>query len=103
MVKYFIQKICVEVGNNVYRQNYLGEFLDDEGTVFKNFETKCVKILDLKLREKQKREIIEEWRIVKPYNVYRIGYDPATGGSGDTPAIVIRDKTENKIIRIISL
>ncbi len=91
------------LGNNVYRQNYLGEFLDDEGTVFKNFEEKCVKQLDFKLKAKQKREIIEEWQMAKPYNVYRIGYDPATGGSGDTPAIVIRDKSENRIVKIISL
>lgn len=94
-------------GDRLYRQNYLGEFEAENQEVFKDFEKNCVTniyddILNLK-DEKKRDEFIDEWRKPSPYGVYRIAWDIATGSSKDSPALVIRDKVSEKIVRIIDM
>lgn len=95
------------LGDRLYRQNYLGEFEAENQEVFKDFERNCVTniysdILNLK-DEKKRDEFIDEWRRPSPFGVYRIGYDIATGSSKDSPALVIRDKISEKIVRIVDM
>lgn len=87
------------IGERLFRQNYLADFLAMDGTVFKEFEEKCVKnIYNLGLGEKEREKYIKEWQDPMPYHNYRIGYDPATGSSADSPAIVVRDKNTNRVV-----
>lgn len=60
---------------NVFRSEYLGEFLDDDGSVFTEFR-KCVKD-----------------NAIKPEDKLYIGIDFANGGEGDDTAVsVLNDK-----------
>lgn len=93
-----------KIGDRLFRQNYLADFLAMDGTVFKDFEEKCVKnLFDMGLNKKQRDDYAKEWHDPIPYHTYRIGYDPATGSSSDTPAVVVRDMSTNNIVQIIDL
>lgn len=93
-----------KIGDRLFRQNYLADFLAMDGTVFKDFEEKCViNPFDLGLTPEKREEMIREWSKPVPYHSYVIGYDPATGSSSDTPAVVVRDKSNNKIVLIKGL
>lgn len=92
------------IGERLFRQNYLADFLAMDGTVFKEFEEKCVKnIYNLGLGEKEREKYIKEWQDPMPYHNYRIGYDPATGSSADSPAIIVRDKNTNRVVFVEDL
>lgn len=92
------------LGNRLFRQNFLADFLATDGTVFKDFDENCVKnILNEGLSKEQRNRMIKEWQEPKPYHQYRIGYDPATGSSSDSPIIVVRDMTDNNISFIYDL
>ena len=87
------------LGDRKYRENYLADFLAGDGSVFKEFEEKCVvNVFNLGLNEEERKNFIADWQTPKAGHIYRIGYDPATGSSGDDPAIVIRDKINNNIV-----
>lgn len=93
-----------KIGDRLYRQNYLADFLAIDGTVFKDFEEKCVKnLFDMGLNKQQRDEYAKKWVETVPYHSYRIGYDPATGSSTDTPAVVVRDMDTNQIVMALSL
>lgn len=93
-----------KIGDRLFRQNYLADFLAMDGTVFKDFEEKCVKnLFDMCLNKKQRDEYAKNWCDPVPYHTYRIGYDPATGSSSDTPAIVVRDMDTNNIVCVVDL
>lgn len=93
-----------KIGDRLFRQNYLADFLAMDGTVFKDFEEKCVKnLFDMGLNKKQRDDYAKQWVEPVPYHSYRIGYDPATGSSADTPAVVVRDMDTNNIILAVDL
>lgn len=100
------QSLRRRLGERLYRQNYLADFLASDGTVFKDFEEKCViNIFDSEFNftAQQRKEYIEEWQKPVPYREYRASWDIATGSSHDTPAFVIRDMQTNRIVKILSL
>lgn len=95
-------------GERVYKLNFLGQFDVDEGTVFKNFESRCVtNIYDEEKTgaktKKEREEYIENWKRVLPGEVYVAGYDPATGSSGDSPILVIRHKATGRVVRVYDM
>lgn len=97
-----------QIGDRVFRSNYLAEFLEDESCVFKNFEKKCVISLynqgATKCKtEKEREEFLKKWQTPMVGERYAIGYDPATGSSGDKPVIVIRNMTTNQIVKAYDL
>lgn len=93
-----------KIGDRIFRQNYLADFLAMDGTVFKDFSENCVKnLFDMGLNKEQRTAYAKEWKEPVPYHTYRIGYDPATGSSADTPAVVVRDMTTNNIVAAIDL
>ena len=95
------------IGERLYRQNYLAEFLDTDGSVFKDFEDNCVVNTysnEFNFNDSQRKEYIDNWQKPIPYREYRVSWDIATGSSGgDTPAVVIRDMVTNNIVRVFSL
>lgn len=92
-----------KLGERIYKQNYLADFLSGDGSVFKDFEEKCcVNVFDPSLQlksDEQRKEFISQWQNPVPMHHYRIGYDPATGSSEDNPTIIIRDMANNRIVR----
>lgn len=92
------------LGDRLFRQNYLADFLAMDGTVFKDFEEKCVQnLFNMGLNKQKRDEYAKEWVTPVSYHSYRLGYDPATGSSSDTPAVIIRDLDTNRIIQAIDL
>lgn len=96
-----------QIGEQTFRSNYLADFLAEDGTVFKDFEEKCVvNIFDpeLQLNTKAKRdEFISNWQKVEPGAHYCAGYDPSPGTTGDSPTFAIRNIDNNRVIRIFDL
>lgn len=95
-------------GEVKFRSNYLGDFLAEDGTVFRDFEMKCVlNIYDqsqVPCKTKEERKAyIEQWKTPIPGETYCGGYDPATGSSSDSPAFVIRHKETGNIVRAYDL
>lgn len=92
------------LGDRLFRQNYLADFLAMDGTVFKDFEEKCVQnLFNMGLSKKEQAQYAQEWIQPVPYHSYRIGYDPATGSSSDTPAVIVRDMDTNRIVQVVNL
>lgn len=100
----FEESLRMQIGERLFRQNYLADFLAMDGTVFKDFEDKCVTTLySLNLNKEQKEKYVRDWHDPIPYHTYRIGYDPATGSSADTPAVIVRDMDTNRIVQVVDL
>lgn len=97
------QDLIRQMGERKYKENYLADFLAGEGYVFQQFYDNCVIALPNDITPIEKKMLIDEWKTPIKGHQYRIGYDPATGGSGDTPALIIRDLNTNKVSKIISL
>lgn len=92
------------LGERLFRQNYLADFLAMDGSVFKSFEENCVQnLFEMRLSKADRDEYAKKWIEPVPYHMYRIGYDPATGSSSDTPAVIIRDMDTNRIVQVIDL
>lgn len=95
------------LGDRAYRQNYLGDFLASGGTVFGDFTEKC--LVDLysgefiNYSQTKRKEFIENWQKPRPYTTYRLAWDIATGSSGDTPTLGIRDNETYNIVKLIDL
>lgn len=105
--KTYEETLKLQLGERVFRSNYLADFLAEDGTVFKNFEEKCVvnvynPELGLKTR-KDRDEFIKNWQKVEPGARYCAGYDPSPGSTGDSPAFVIRNADNNRVVRIFDL
>lgn len=94
-----------QLGTRLFQSNYLADFVAEDGSVFKNFEEKCVINLftEVDLNGKSQKDYIKEWQKPDPTYEYIGGYDPATGSSGDTPAFVIRCVNTNRIVRVFDL
>lgn len=95
-----------QLGERTFRSNYLADFLAEDGAVFKNFEEKCVVNLysnELNLDAEGRREFVKKWQSVEPGATYTIGYDPATGSSSDSPAVVVMNNNNYRIVRIFDL
>lgn len=93
-----------EIGERAYRSNYLADFMASDGAVFKDFEQKAVlNIYDesqVKAHTKAERDaFIKEWQSPILGESYVVGYDPATGSSQDTPAMVVRHRETGRIVR----
>lgn len=96
------QSLIDDMGEMLYRQNYLAEFLDNTVNVFKNFTENCVEYMPKEWSKEQKQAYIKEWQEPIPYETYTIGYDPAKGG-GDTPAVVVRENGTGRIKRVVAM
>lgn len=97
-----------QIGERTYRSNYLADFMAEDGAVFKEFEDNCVTSIydESKTGAKTKEErdkFIKEWQAPILGEQYVIGYDPATGSSQDTPAVVIRQRGNGRIVKICDL
>lgn len=97
-----------QMGERTFRSNYLADFMAEDGAVFKNFEEKCVvniyNEIQTKAHTKAERDaFIKEWQSAVPGESYVIGYDPATGSSQDTPAMVVRHRETGRIVRAYDL
>lgn len=97
-----------QLGERTFRSNYLADFLSEDGTVFKDFEMRCV--LNIYNQDQvpcktaeERKEFIQKWKEPIPGEVYCGGYDPATGSSNDSPAFVIRHKDTGNIVRVYDL
>lgn len=93
-----------QIGERTYRSNYLADFMAEDGAVFKDFETKAVISIynesQVKAHTREERDtFIKEWQKPIPGESYVIGYDPATGSSQDTPAMVVRHRETGRIVR----
>lgn len=112
MTKYglltYEERLRRRIGERLYRQNYLGDFIAGDNFVFRNFEENCVisiynqEITNAKTK-KERDQFISNWREVVPGQTYIAGYDPATGSSGDSPALVIRCKETGRVVRVFDL
>lgn len=94
------------IGDRMYRQNYLADFLAGSGQVFADFQDKCCEDIysaKFKFTELERMKYIQEWQSVKPYRRYRASWDIATGSSEDSPVLMIRDMEENKIVKLVDL
>lgn len=93
-----------QLGERVFRSNYLADFLSEDGTVFKDFEEHCViNVYSQCKTEKEREEYIRRWKEPIPGEEYVGGYDPATGSSGDSPAFIIRQKSTGNVVYIRDL
>lgn len=84
-----------------YRQDILAEFLSDKASVFPTIRECLEKMPEFKTDEERK-SYIEEWRSPKPYNSYRMGYDPATGG-GDDPILWVVEDDTGKVMTTVNM
>lgn len=94
------------IGDRMYRQNYLADFLAGSGQVFADFQDKCCEDIysaKFNFTELERLKYIQEWQSVKPYRRYRASWDIATGSSEDSPVLMIRDMEENKIVKLVDL
>lgn len=94
------------IGDRMYRQNYLADFLAGSGEVFKDFKEKCcVDIFSPKFQfdHVKRMEYIKEWKKPVAGRRYRISWDIATGSSEDSPVLMIRDMSNNNIVNLIDL
>lgn len=104
----FEEALRREIGERAYRSNYLADFMAEDGAVFKNFEEKCVVNIynegQTKAHTKAERDaFIKEWQSAVPGESYVVGYDPATGSSQDTPAMVVRHRETGRVVRAYDL
>lgn len=91
------------IGTLKYQQNYLAKFISEFGQVFKDFTDKCVNYIDPKMSKEDQKILIKNWKEPKKFYSYIIGYDPATGGSGDSPIMLVREYETNNIVRIMDM
>ena len=89
-----------------FLQDNLAQFIDAGGTVFPNLKENCV--IDIyrdkgSLSDEEIKEYIKNWQEPKVGMQYRVGYDPASGSSGDNPAVVVLEKETNRLVKAISL
>ncbi len=89
------------MSRNKYRQNWLAEFLSSINQVFPNYDKVMVKPHDEAnnelINEIEINEFWQEWEKSEPFEVYTIGYDPASKGDGKP--CVIRD-SNGKVVKI---
>lgn len=80
-----------------YRQDYLAEFIMEINSVFPHYERVLARPpLDCRTDEKIAK-FWEEWEEVEPFEIYTIGYDPASKGDGK-PCVIRNSK--GKVVKI---
>lgn len=91
------------MSKNRYKQDYLAEFLTETNVVFPNYEKVLIKTpLDL-LTQESIDLFWKNWEEPEPFEVYTIGYDPASKGDGK-PCMIRNSKGRVvKIDRMIAL
>lgn len=102
----YAESLRRRIGDRAYRQNYMADFLSENGSVFPTFKETClVDLFSPKLNYtlEQRKEAKAEWERPKVGHRYRLSWDIATGSSGDSPTLIVRDLEENKITRIFDL
>lgn len=91
----FEDEIRMGMTNDRYRQDYLAEFIMEINSVFPRYEKVLVRPPSRK--EDEIAKFWEEWEKPDPYEVYTIGYDPASKGDGKP--CIIRD-SKGKVLKI---
>lgn len=84
-----------------YRQDIEAEFLSDNSQVFPKIR-ECLEAMPEFPNNEEKKKYINEWRSPKPFNTYRIGYDPATG-TGDDPVIWVVEEDTGKVMTTVNM
>jgi len=80
-----------------YRQDYLAEFIMEINSVFPNYEKVLIKPPLTCRTDEEKSQFWTEWEKVDPFEVYTIGYDPASKGDGKPMGI--RD-SKGRVVKI---
>ena len=84
-----------------YRQDIMGEFLSNVYSVFPDIR-KCLEFIPDYIKDgKEREEYIQKWRMPKAYNVYTIGYDPAS--IGDDPIVWVIENDSGKLVKSYNL
>lgn len=101
------QDLINSLGMREYEEKYLASFVSKDGSVFKDFEEKCVinyyQGEYAAMPEKEKSEIIKEIQRPKHGRMYRLSWDIATGSSGDSSNVIILDRYTRDIVQLIKL
>ena len=93
----FEQSIRMSMTEARYRQDYLAEELADVNAVFPHYEKVLVKPPPECKTEKARAEFWANWEKPEPFEVYTIGYDPASKGDGKP--CVIRN-SRGRVVKI---
>ncbi|MCX7773608.1 MAG: hypothetical protein N2376_10910 [Clostridia bacterium] len=93
----FEQSIKMGMTEARYRQDYLAEELATVDSVFPNYERVLVKPPTECQTAEQKNLFWSEWEQPEPFEIYTIGYDPASKGDGKP--LVIRN-SHGKVVKI---
>lgn len=91
----FEESIRMSMTENRYRQDYLAEFIMEINSVFPHFDKVLVRPPSRK--EDEIAKFWTEWEKVDPFEVYTIGYDPASKGDGK-PCIIRNSK--GKVVKV---
>jgi len=85
------------MSKNKYRQNWLAEFLATISQVFPKYDKVLVKDPEHLVTDEEINEFWKEWEEPKPFEVYTIGYDPASKGDGNP--CVVRNES-GKVVKV---
>ncbi|WP_024834167.1 hypothetical protein [Ruminiclostridium josui] len=80
-----------------YRQDYLAEFIMEINSVFPHYDRVLVRPPIDKHKEDEIAQFWKEWEQVEPFEVYTIGYDPASKGDGKP--VVIRN-SKGRVVKV---
>lgn len=84
-----------------YRQDYLAEFIMEINAVFPHYDRVLVRPHDengnLLRKDEDIAKFLAEWEKVDPFEVYTIGYDPASKGDGKP--VVIRN-SKGRVVKV---
>lgn len=95
--KTYKENLQRRMSKNKYRQNWLAEFLSSISSVFPNYDRVLVKDPPELKTDKEIKEFWKKWEEPEPFEIYTIGYDPASKGDGH-PCIVRNSK--GRIVKI---
>ncbi|MFA5322133.1 MAG: hypothetical protein WC373_05610 [Smithella sp.] len=85
------------MSRNRYKQDYLAEFLCDINSVFPNYERVLVKPPVDCVSDEQINAFWQEWERPEPFEIYTMGYDPASKGDGKP--VVVHNST-GKVVKV---
>ncbi len=85
------------MSKNRYKQDYLAEFLSQINSVFPNYERVMRKTPPDLTKQSDIDKFWQEWEAPEPFEVYTIGYDPASKGDGK-PCVV--RNTKGRVVKV---
>lgn len=85
------------MSRNRYKQDYLAEFLSQINSVFPNYERVLKKTPPELKTEEEINEFWRKWEQPEPFEVYTMGYDPASKGDGK-PCVIRNSK--GRVVKI---